>query len=92
MEKSMKKEWLKPSSGRWSNTPIVKVYPTEKIQVGESEVIVRNDKNYQIIEVVNYPELTSAIRGRMFLLEIDRIHDYAMEHPLPVVESKEEEA
>ena len=86
----MKKEWLKPSSGKWSNTPIIKIYPTEKIQVGESEVIVRNDKNYQIIEVVNYPELTAAIRGRMFLLEIDRIREYAMEHSLPVVESKEE--
>lgn len=90
MEKSMKKDWLKPSSGKWSNTPIVKVYPTEKIRVGKSEVIVRNDKNYQIIEVIGYPELTAAIRGRMFLLEIDRIREYAMENPLPVVESKEE--
>ena len=92
MENKMKKDWLKPSSGKWSKTPIVKVYPTEKIQVGNTEVIVRNDKNYQIIEVVNYPELTMSIRGRMFLLEIDRIRDYVMEHPLPVVESKEEEA
>ena len=91
MENKMKKDWLKPSSGKWSNTPIMKVYPTEKIPVGkDTEVIVRNDKNYQIIEVIGYPELTSAIRGRMFLLEIERIHDYAMEHPLPVVESKEE--
>ena len=88
MENSMKKEWLKPSSGKWSNTPIIKVYPTEKIEVGKSEVIVRNDKNYQIIEVVGYPELTAAIRGRMFILEIDRIREYAMENSLP--ESKEE--
>ena len=84
----MKKDWLKPSKGKWSNTPIVKVYPTEKIKVGNTEITVKNDKNYQIISVVEYPELTTAIRGRMFLLEIDRIREYAMEHPL----SKEEEA
>lgn len=67
----MKSTWLHKDNGE-PTIAFQKVYKKERLLVDGEVVVVRNDKNYQVVSVENHPEL-NYLKGRPFILCIQDI-------------------